>query len=168
VDVQSLIEIILAFGSLRRGTTMADQQSPTLQPPGGGSTYDPMLEARVATLEADVRNIRDTLGEVKLDLREVRADLKNFRADMQSDLNGLRADMQSGFNGLRADMQSDIGELKSDNGDLKVNYATLSERIVHLPTKGYIGWWITLGLSGAVAALTILSRLGFLVAGAAK
>jgi hypothetical protein len=90
-----------------------------------------MLEARVATIEADVRNVRDTVGELKLDLREVRSDLKN--------------------------MQSDVSELK-------VGYATLNERVAHLPTKGYIGWWITLGLTAAVAALTILSRLGFLVA----
>ena len=110
------------------GTKMADQQSPTLQPPGGGSTYDPMLEARVASLEADVKNIRDTVGEVKADIRVVQTDISM----------------------------------------LKVNVATLSERMAHLPTKGYIGWWITLGLSAAVAALTVLSRLGVLVAGAPK
>lgn len=87
-----------------------------------------MIEARVASLEADVRNIRETVGEMKADIRVV---------------------------------QTDISELK-------VNVATLSERIAHLPTKGYIGWWITLGLSAMVAALTILSRLGFLVAGAPR
>ena len=93
-----------------------------------GRTYDPMLEARVASLEADVKNIRDTVGEVKADIRVVQTDISL----------------------------------------LKVNVATLSERMAHLPTKGYIGWWITLGLSAAVAALTVLSRLGVLVAGAPK
>jgi hypothetical protein len=132
---------------------MADQRSQTLQPPGGGSTFDPMIEARVASLEADVRHIRDSVGEMKLDLREVRTDLKELRSDMQA----MRAASQSDALVMRADMQSEIGELK-------VSYATLSERMAHLPTKGYIGWWITLGLSAAVAALTILSRLGFLVA----
>jgi hypothetical protein len=114
---------------------MGNRRSTTLQPPSGGSTYDPMIEARVASLEADVKNIRETIGEMKIDLREVRSDL----------------------NDLRAEVRSDISELK-------VNVATLTERVAHLPTKGYIGWWITLGLSAAVAALTILSRLGFLVA----
>jgi len=143
---------------------MAGQRSQTLQPPGGGSTYDPMLEARVATLEADVRNIRDSVGEMKIDIREMRSDIKDLRVGlvelregMQADLGSLRTEMQSGFSSLRADMQSDIGTMK-------VNYATLNERITHLPTKGYIGWWITVGLSASVAALTILSRLGFLVA----
>jgi hypothetical protein len=132
---------------------MADQRPQTLRPPGGGSTSDPMIEARVATLEADVRHIRDSVGEMKLDLREVRTDLKNLRTDVHE----LRAASQSDTQALRVDTQSGMGELK-------VNYATLSERIAHLPTKGYIGWWITLGLSAAVAALTILSRLGFLAA----
>lgn len=54
--------------------------------------------------------------------------------------------------------------MQADIGELELNYATLNERIAHLLTKGYIGWWITLGLSAAVATLTILSWLGFLVA----
>jgi hypothetical protein len=101
---------------------------PPLQPPGGGGTYDPMLEARVASLEADVRNIRETVGEMKADLRSAGTDLS----------------------------------------EIKVNYATLSERVSHLPSKGYIGWWITGGVSLAIAVLTLFSKLGWLVAGAPK
>lgn len=112
---------------------MAGQQSPTLQPPGGGSTLDLMIEARVATLEADVKNIRETIGEMKIDLREVRSDLKDLRTEVRSDIS-----------------------------ELKVNVATLTERVAHLPSKGYIGWSLTFGMSAMVAALTILSRLGFL------
>jgi hypothetical protein len=122
--MQPKVAYLPVFYSLWREMTMADQQSSTLQPPGGGSTNNGMLEPRVAGLEADIRHIRDTVGEMKVDIRT---------------------------------MQTDIGELK-------VNYATLTERVAHLPTKGYVGWWITLGLSVTVALLTILSRLGFLVA----
>jgi len=36
-----------------------------LQPPGGGGTYDAMLEARVARLEADVGHIQRDVAEIK-------------------------------------------------------------------------------------------------------
>lgn len=72
------IELWLYPAAWTGGTPMADQQSPTFQPPGGGSTFDSMIEARVATLQADVRHIRDSVGEIKLDLREVRSDLKQL------------------------------------------------------------------------------------------
>lgn len=162
---------------------MADQQSPTLQPPGGGSTLDPMPEARVATLEADVRHIRDSFADVKMDLREVRSDLNSFRAETQSEFQKLRGEVQSEFQKLRTEMQSEfqklLGDTQSDSqklrtetqssiNKLEVNFAVLNERVAHLPTKGYIGWWITFGMSAMVAALTILSRLGFLVPGVTK
>ena len=99
-----------------------------MQPPGAGGTYDGMLEARVASLEADVKNIRENVGDMKSVLKDAGKDLT----------------------------------------DLKVSQATLNERISHLPTKSYFGWWITGGLTAAVAALTVLSRLGFLVAVAPK
>ena len=89
---------------------------------------DPMLEARVASLEVDVKNIRETVGEMRADLRAA----------------------------------------KTDINEIKVNYVILNERVTHLPTKGYIGWWISGGLTAAVAILTIMSRLGWLVAGAPK
>jgi hypothetical protein len=50
-----------------------------LNPPGGGGTYDEMLEARVASLEVDVRNIRENIGEMKLDLRSAAKDLTDIK-----------------------------------------------------------------------------------------
>ena len=101
---------------------------PPLQAHGGAGTFDCMIEARVASLEADVKNIRENVGDMKIALREAGKDLT----------------------------------------DLKVSQATLTERISHLPTKSYIGWWISGGLTVAVAALTVLSRLGWLVAATPK
>lgn len=87
-----------------------------------------MLEARVATLEAEVKHIREAVGEIKADLKSA---------------------------------GKDIGEMKN-------NYATMSANISHLPSKGYIGTWVTGGVAFVIAALTLLSKLGFLVAGAPK
>lgn len=101
---------------------------PPLQPPGAAGTFDGMIEARVASLEADVKNIRENVSDMKSVLRDAGKDLT----------------------------------------DLKISHATLTERINHLPTKSYIGWWISGGLTAAVAALTVLSRLGLLVAAAPK
>ena len=70
-----------------------------------------------------------------------------------------------------AHIRSDITEMKivikdagKDLSDLKVGQATVVERIAHLPSKGYIGWWISGGLAVTVSVLTIVSRLGWLVA----
>jgi hypothetical protein len=97
---------------------------PPLQPPGGGGTFDGMLEARVARLEADVAHIKSDITEMKGVIKDAGKDLS----------------------------------------DLKVGHATVVERIGNLPTKGYIGWWISGGLAITVAVLTIMSRLGWLVA----
>jgi hypothetical protein len=101
---------------------------PPLQPPGGGGTSDGMLEARVASLEVEVKNIRENVGEI-------RADQKSAGKDI---------------------------------GELKVNYATVAERMSHLPTKTYIGAWITSGVALTIGALTLLSHFGILVAGTPK
>jgi hypothetical protein len=117
---------IIALATRRLGGS--PPPGPPLQPPGGGGTYDGMLEARVASLEADVKNIRENVGEM-------RADLKTSAKDIS---------------------------------DMKVSSATTTERISHLPSKGYIGWWISGGLVTAVAVLTIMSRLGWLIAATSK
>jgi hypothetical protein len=79
---------------------------------------------------------------------------------------------------LEADVghiQKDVLEIKEgvkalgkDVSELKINYATVNERMSHLPTKSYIGWWISAGTLLAVGALTLMSKLGWLVAGVAK
>lgn len=113
------------------GDCMSDESSqqaarpaPPLQPPGSGSTFDAMIEARVARLEADVAHIRSDITEMKSVIKDAGKDLS----------------------------------------DLKVGHAIVVERIAHLPSKGYIGWWISGGLVVTVAVLTIMSRLGWLVA----
>jgi len=57
----------------------ANPPGPPLQPPGGGGTYDGMLEPRVASLEADVKNIRENIGEMKADLKSVGKDLTELK-----------------------------------------------------------------------------------------
>lgn len=104
------------------------------RPAGGGSTYNPALEVRVSTLEADVRDIRAAVREMKNDIREERSHLEDEQPSPDA---------------------------------MNVDCAILIERLNQLPTKSYVGWSLTLGLSAIVAALTVLSRLGFLVFGAA-
>ena len=71
---------------------------------GGGSTFDPM-EARVARLEEDMREIK-------------------------SDLKALREEMRSGFKELR----DEIRALATEVNGLKVEAAEIKGRIAYLPT----------------------------------
>jgi hypothetical protein len=86
------------------------------------------------------------------------------------------------FDGMEprvARLEADVGHIKSDIGEMKasltglnthvsearVNIATLTERVAHLPTKAYIGIAVTAGAGAVLTGLTLLSRLGWLVAG---
>ncbi|MFT4275985.1 MAG: hypothetical protein QM576_06465 [Rhodopseudomonas sp.] len=52
---------------------------PPLQPPGGGGTYDGMLEARVARLEADVGHIQRDVAEIKDAVKDAGQNLTDLR-----------------------------------------------------------------------------------------
>jgi hypothetical protein len=105
---------------------------------------------------------------------ELRKELEKFKVGGGGG-GGTVDGMEARVARLEADVshiQSDIGEIKSTLKSLdahvseaRVTVATLTERIGHLPTKAYIGMWITGGITVAVGALTLLSRLGWLVAG---
>ncbi len=77
----------------------------------------------------------------------------------------------------KADVERSEGPLKGGGGggtfsgmdthvsDARVAIATLTERIGHLPTKGYIGTLIAAWAAAIITALTLLSRFGWLVPG---
>lgn len=52
---------------------------PPLQPPGGGGTYDGMLEPRVARLEADVGHIQRDVADIKDALKGAGKDLTDLK-----------------------------------------------------------------------------------------
>ena len=89
-----------------------------LQSGSGGGTFDGM-EARVAILETHVEYIRRDIGDLKADVSEIRRDLGGMKDDFKSNVEGI-----------------------------KVQVATLTERVSHLPSKGFI-----------VKSLTIASTL---------
>lgn len=81
-------------------------------------------------------------------------------ARLEADVAHIRSDI--------AEVKSDIRDARKDLSDLKVGHAIVVERIAYLPSKGYIGWWISGGIAVTIAVLTIMSRLGWLVANASK
>jgi hypothetical protein len=50
---------------------------------GGGGTFDDM-EARVASLEADMRNVRENVGLIRTDVREAAANINAIKLDLGS------------------------------------------------------------------------------------
>lgn len=52
---------------------------PPLQPPGGGGTFDGMMEARVARLEADVGHIQRDVVEIKDAMKTVGKNLTDLK-----------------------------------------------------------------------------------------
>jgi hypothetical protein len=99
-----------------------DTSDRPLQSGGGGGTFDGM-EARVAILETHVEYIRRDIGELKADVSEIRRGLSGMKDDFKSDVEGV-----------------------------KVQLATLTERVNHLPSKGFIVT-TTLSSLSAIAAL---------------
>jgi hypothetical protein len=69
---------------------------------------------------------------------------------------------------LEADVEHikrDIGDIKTDMrslghvGDIRVDLGVLRERVSHLPTKGYIGWFVVIGLAALAALVTVAPAL---------
>lgn len=60
---------------------------------GGSGPHDPDMERRVATLESDVRTIRDTLADIRVLLANVPT--KDDVSLIRSDLSPIRADIAS-------------------------------------------------------------------------
>jgi hypothetical protein len=89
---------------------------------------DPTLGPRVASLEADVKNIRENIAEMK-------------------------ADLKAAGNGV---------------SDLKLGFVELKTHVSYLPSKAFLVTSVMGGVTFLIAALTLLSRLGWLVAGAPK
>ena len=96
--------------------------STPLQSGGGGGTFDGM-EPRVAVLENNVEYIKRDIGELKADVSEIRRDLGRMKDDFKSDVESV-----------------------------KVQLATLTERVNHLPSKGFI-------VSATLSSLAIVTAL---------
>ena|GEM_PF-764037 len=137
-----------------------------LQSGGGGGTFDGM-EARVAALETHVGYIRRDIGELKADMSEIRRDISVLRSDFSSATGSLRGDLSNEIGSLRSGLSNDIGTLRSDfsskistlrndfRGEiegLKIAQATLTERVNHLPSKGFI-------VSATLSSLAVITAL---------
>lgn len=55
--------------------------------------------------------------------------------------------------------------VESDVGTMKVSLATLTERVAHLPSKGFVVTSTITSIVALTAILTLLSKLGILAAG---
>jgi chromosome segregation ATPase len=92
------------------------------------------MEARVAALETHVGYIRRDIGELKADVSEMRRDIGMLRSEFGSDIGALRSDFRGEVEGL------------------KISQATLTERVNHLPSKGFI-------VSATLSSLAIVTAL---------
>ena len=99
-----------------------NQPDRPLQSGGGGGTFKGM-EPRVAVLENNVEYIKRDIGELKADVSEIRRDLGRMKDDFKSDVESV-----------------------------KVHLATLTERVNHLPSKGFI-------VSATLSSLAIVTAL---------
>lgn len=110
---------------------------------GGGGTFDGM-EARVAVLETHVVHIREDIGETRNDVSALRSDVWSLKSDvsvLKSDVSTLKDDVLS--------LKADVSDLRKDMVDVKIGLATLTERVNHLPSKGFIVT-SSLGIIGAI------------------
>ena len=126
-----------------------------LQSGGGGGTFDGM-EARVAALETHVGYIRRDIGELKADVSEMRRDIGMLRSEFGSDIGALRSNFSSDIGALRSEFNSNIDTLRNEfRGEvegLKISQATLTERVNHLPSKGFI-------VSATLSSLAVITAL---------
>jgi outer membrane murein-binding lipoprotein Lpp len=139
-----------------------------LQSGGGGGTYDGM-ETRVAVLETHVVHIREDIGDLKANVSTLMTDVSSLKSDVsvvKSDVSTLRAEVSSLKSDVK-DIRSDLGKMSDKFGSsiealndkfgssietLKVDLATLKERVNHLPSKGFI-------VSATLSTLAVMTAL---------
>lgn len=91
------------------------------------------------------------------DLSGTSAAVSMMLGQLTSDLRSLRRDVDK----LEPLISAGVTEM----GTLKTNLGILSERVDHKPGKGFIVSVVLGGMTGSVALLTFLSKIGFLSAG---
>jgi chromosome segregation ATPase len=92
------------------------------------------MEARVAALETDVRNIKENVAKLFDGMKaandgltklltgqaELRGDIDGLRGELKSDVQGLRAELKSDMHGLRTELKGDIQGLRTElKGDIQ-------------------------------------------------
>lgn len=103
--------------------------------PSSGGGYDPALEARVARLEEDVRDIKATLARLEPMIIRIDAILPHLAT--KAELAELRTEVKTDLAGLRAELTDFRGEVR----------AALADK----PSRAYL-WGVFTALIAAYAA----------------
>jgi hypothetical protein len=109
---------------------------------GGSGPEDPTMDQRVASLEADMKDVKASLKIIEAAVLEIKhLPRMSDYASLQKDFGALRADVQKDFGALRADVQKDFGALRADAqkdfGALRADVARIEGRVSNMPT-----WWM--------------------------
>ena len=93
---------------------------------GGSDAYDPRMEARVARLEEDVREVKAVLSRLEpiivrmdavitstLPQLATKAEVAQLRGEMHTGLSDLRGELHTGLSDLRGELRAGLAEKPS-------------------------------------------------------
>jgi chromosome segregation ATPase len=108
------------------------------------------MEARVATIENDVRNIKENVAKLSDEMKaangvlaslvtgqaelrgmvdgvrvEMKGEITTLRAEVRGDIDGLRAELKGNIDGLRAELKGDISTVRAEMGTVRAEMGTI-------------------------------------------
>lgn len=103
--------------------------------------------------------VDDSLQRLFTEISELRARQRQHEEPLHG---GGGGGTSGGMEQRVARLEGSVDRLRDDVGDLRVQLATLSERVNHLPGKGFIVGASVSTITGLIALFVLLQHLGLL------
>lgn len=87
---------------------------------GGGDD----VEARIATVESDVRHIRSDIAEIKVDIRRLDDKIEGVRTSLDGKIESLRTSLEGRIEGVRTELGGRIDGVQRDIRELTASFAS--------------------------------------------
>lgn len=106
---------------------------------GGGDD----VEARIATLESDVRHIRSDVSDIKVDLRRLDDKFESMRTEFSGQIQDVRTDLSGQITQVRSELSGKFDDLARSLASAKVwavlLYVSLAATLLGVMAHGF-GW----------------------------
>ena len=122
------------------------------------------INARLAAVEADIRNIYTQLAELNANLRQFRAEsqaeIRAMRAENQAEIQAMRAENQAEVQAMRVENQAEVQAMRAENQALHQEARSEHQAdIRQLHARIDRVFWAIIGFGSAV----FLTMLGLLL-----
>ncbi len=97
------------------------------------------MEARIATVESDVRHIRSDIAEIKVDIRRLDDKIDGVRTSLEGRIEALRTELGGRIDGVQRDLRELTASFASAKVWALLLYFGLAATLLGVMARGF-GW----------------------------